>query len=265
VVSKSVNEYIINSYSRWNDYAQYQAGKAGIPDEAGDILNEVILSLLQKPSSQLKGLLSRKRQSFTHKDQTYTELDYMVLRMIWLNTHSKTSPYRHKTKNVPLDLNISPEDVDITEPPYDDHEINTLERTRKAREILDSLNIPAREKEIFSWKFFADNPLSSWQGPESYTVTCSIFNKVKRKMIDKIKNPHSTRRTWTDREIEYLKAEYPHCETMSIAHYMGRNYNSVRRKAQELKLKKTLFTKRKINLKSGSRTLCNGTTKGEGP
>jgi len=180
----------------------------------------------------------------------------MVLKMIWLNTHSKTSPYRHKTKNVPLDMNITPEDVDLMEPPEDDidHEIKTLQRTRKAREVLDALNIPAREKEIFSWKFFADNPLSSWPGPESYTTTCNIFNRVKRRMMWRIKNPHSNRRKWTGPEIEYMKAEYPCMETIKIAGYLGRNYESVRQMAKKLGLKKSPAAIRKINRRNAKKT-----------
>jgi len=243
VVSQAVNEHIEKNYQRWSDYAEYHASLARIPDEAGDILDEVLLNLLQKDDKKLTSLLSRKKQG-------YTELDFFVLKMIKLNTHSETSPYRHKTKNVPLNQNISPGDLnpeDLQQEDDIDQEIKILQRTRQAREILASLNLPDREKEIFSWKFFADNPLSKWPGPEGYTTVCWIFNKVKRKMMWRIKNPHSSRRKWTGPEIEYLKAEYPYMETIKIAGYLGRNYKSVERMAQKLRLMKSHSTLSRIN------------------
>ena len=251
MVSRSIDQHITNNYSRYNDYAEYHASLAGIPDEAGDILDEVLLNLLQKPHQKLSSLLSRKKQG-------HTELDFFVLKMIKINAHSKTSPYRHKTKNVPLDQNISPADLDPEDLQQEDEtgqETKTLQRCRQAREILGSLDISDSEKEIFSWKFFADNPLSSWPGPESYTTVCNVFNRVKRKMMWRIKNPHSSRRKWTGPEIEYLKAEYPCMETIKIAGYLGRNYNSVECMARRLNLKKSPATIRKILRRNAKKTL----------
>ena len=259
MVSKKLNKHITDSYSRWSDYAEYHANLAGIPDESGDILNEVLLALMQKDPKQTHSLLAKKKGPFT-------ELDFFVLKMIKLNAHSMTSPYRHKTRDVPKDLNVDP--LTIERPLQSEEDSNTevliLEKCRMAREILENLSIPGRDKEIFSWRFFADNSLRSWPGDESYSVVCNTFNRVKRQMIRKIKNPHSTRRRWTKKEIRYLKAEFPHIETMKIAVYLNRNYDSVRIKAQELGLKKTDFTKRKIRRKAGKKTLCNSATKGKG-
>lgn len=257
--SKKIEEYISRAYSRWKDYASFQASQAGINDQGGDILNEVLLALLQKPTEQIEALLAKKKGK-------YTQLDFFVLRMIKLNAHSPTSPYRHKTRNVPIDLNIDPLLIEKEDIPTEESEndIVILENCRKAREVLDSLPIPAIDKEIFSWRFFADNPLRSWTGPESYSSVCTTYNRVRRQMVRKIKNPHSGKKRWTPEEIRYLKAEYPHIETMKVAIYLDRNYDSVRIKAQELRLKKTPFAKRKINSKCGKKRFCKPITKGEG-
>jgi len=44
-----------------------------------------------------------------------------------------------------------------------------------------------------------------------------------------------------------MKAEYPHKETIRIAGFLGRNYNSVARMAEKLGLKKSTGTRAKIN------------------
>lgn len=249
------------------DYAEYQAAKAGLSDQAGDILNTVMEMLLKKDPAELDNLLSKTKKSYSKKNENYTELDYLVLHMIKLNAHSPTSPYRHKTRNVPTDANVDPLTIEREEDPTEEAntEIVILEKCRKAREVLEDLNIPTIDKEIFSWKFFADNPLRSWPGGESYSTVCSTYNRVKRQMVRKIKNPHSTKRKWTPEEIRYLKAEFPHIETMKIAVFLNRNYNSVKNMANRLKLTKTNFTKRKINRKCGKKTFCKPVMKGDLP
>jgi len=250
MVSKELDQHITNSYQRWTDYAEYQANLAGIPDQAGDILNTVLEALLKKDQAQVSNLLNKQKGP-------YTELDFFVLRMIKLNAHSPTSPYRHKTRTVNTDSNVDPysiekEDFLDLDP---DKEQMILEQCNQAREILDHLGVTPREKEIFSWKFFADNTLRSWPGEEPYSTVCSTYSRVKRLMVAKIRNPNTGRKRWTPKEIAYLKAEYPHRETFRIAQYLGRNYKSVRRKAESLGLKKTLLTRRKILKKNAPKPL----------
>ena len=42
MASALVEKYIGRRYERWLDYAVYHCGLAGIPDEANDVLNEVL-------------------------------------------------------------------------------------------------------------------------------------------------------------------------------------------------------------------------------
>ncbi len=196
-----LSEYIGQRYDRWMDYIRYQANRAGIPEDSEDILHTVILSLLEKDPREIDRLLSRRKRSYSHADQVYTELDFYVLRMLQLNAHSPTSPWRFKNKMPPLDENISfspsnfgfrdPEEEDpeqyLEEAEYEDPDQESekdpmefqLERWRKLREVLEDLNLSDRDKELFTWKVFADNPLSAWPGREDYTTVCNKFNEVK--------------------------------------------------------------------------------------
>jgi len=240
MVSKKLNEHITNTYRDWLDYARFHVKLASKGDQAEDILNEVIVDILSsKDESFLVDLLGKKIQD-NKRDKEYTELDIYFLKAIKRNCHSPTSPWQHKTRDVPKDCNVNPWDLEIVdqEESESDPTLVRLEKYRRAREILDQLDIPEREKKIFSWKFFEDNPLTRWPGPESYSVARSIFLKIKRKMANKIKNPYPYRRPWTGAEITYLKAEYPHKETIKIAGYLERNYNSVEAMARRLNLKK---------------------------
>lgn len=62
MASALVEKYIGRRYERWLDYAVYHCGLAGIPDEANDVLNEVLCSLLQKDDAKLQQLLSAKKK-----------------------------------------------------------------------------------------------------------------------------------------------------------------------------------------------------------
>ena len=104
-------------------------------------------------------------------------------------------------------------------------------------DLIDKKKGPYTELDFFVLKMIKLN---------TYSVVCNTYNRVKKQMIHKIKNPHSTRRRWTDEEIRYLTNEFPHIETMGIAMKLNRNYDAVRKKAQRLGLKRTTFTRKKI-------------------
>ena len=53
MAATEVNNYFTKRYSSWLDFANYHATRAGIPSEANDILDEVILCLLKKSEDYL--------------------------------------------------------------------------------------------------------------------------------------------------------------------------------------------------------------------
>ena len=118
MASKAVNNYITKRYERWLDYSLYHCGLAGIPDEATDVLNEVICSLLQKKNRLLDKLLETKKNG-------YTELDFFVLKMIKLNASSPTSQYRSRYKPLPVDDNVDYSRLDIEDIPDESEDRNT--------------------------------------------------------------------------------------------------------------------------------------------
>lgn len=103
-----INEYITKRYDRWLDYAEYHCSHAGIPDEANDVLNEVLCSLLAKDQTFITRLLHSKKNG-------YTELDFFVLRMIKLNACSPTSPYQSRYKGIPTDENVDYSRIELAD------------------------------------------------------------------------------------------------------------------------------------------------------
>jgi len=181
MVSAAVNNYIGKRYDRWLDYASYHCGIVGIPDEANDVLNEVLYSLLQKSDKLLERLLSTKKNG-------YTELDFFVLRMIKLNATSPTSPYQSKYKRIPSDDNVDYTVLEIEDAPtesVDDPGI-TLERMHQVRDVFESLDLSPLAKRVFEFHFFQDSNFSDWDGEETQKQLYEIYNKVQKLICKKI-------------------------------------------------------------------------------
>lgn len=181
MVSMRVEKYIGKRYERWLDYASYHCVLAGMPEEARDVLNEVLCSLLQKEQSRLEQLLSVKKNG-------YTELDFFVLKMIKLNATSDTSPYRSKYKPMPVDENVDYarlEIEDIQEEIVDKNE-QILERFHQVREALEDLDLTPLAKRVFEYRFFEDSNFSDWPGNESLKQLYETYNRVQELIRRKI-------------------------------------------------------------------------------
>lgn len=181
MASALIEKYINKRYNRWLDYASYHCGLSGMPDEATDVLNEVLCSLLQKDSAKLEKLLEAKRNG-------YTELDFFVLRMIKLNATSDTSPYRSKYKPLPADTNVDYSRLDIEDVPEETSDRNEiiLERFHQVRETLEELELSPIAKKVFEYRFFEDSNFSEWPGTESLKQLYEMYNKVQELIRKKI-------------------------------------------------------------------------------
>lgn len=170
-----VKDYISKRYNRWFDYASFHCSQAGICDQANDILNEVMVSLLEKDSRKLERLLNTKKGQ-------YRELDFFILRMIKLNVYSPTSPYQSKFKPIPANTDIDYRKLNIID--SDDEEIDRpaeiLAQFNMVREIFDQLHLSNKAKQIFEHRFFNDLPFSEWEGPEGKKELYEIYNGVVR-------------------------------------------------------------------------------------
>lgn len=174
-----IHSYINKRYPYWLDYAKFHATQASLHDQAGDLLHTVLESLLRKDPEYLRDLYGKKKG-------LYTELDFFILRMIKLNAHSPLAPYRFKNRQVPQDANSDPWKLNITDEEQEKETYNErmLRLMRRSREILDGLDIPQNEKDIFGYKFYGGSPLKSWPGSEAYSRVCLIYNQVCDKMME---------------------------------------------------------------------------------
>lgn len=179
--SSAVNNYITKRYERWLDYSSYHCGLTGIPDEAKDVLNEVLCSLLQKNDRLLNKLLETKKNG-------YTELDFFVLKMIKLNASSQTSQYQSKYRKIPVDDNVDCTRLDIVDLPdeSEDKNIVILERMHLVREIFENLDLGALAARVFEFHFFQDGNFSEWEGPETLKQLYEIYNGVQELIRKKI-------------------------------------------------------------------------------
>nr|DAJ26557.1 MAG TPA: hypothetical protein [Caudoviricetes sp.] len=182
MVSTKVEKYISKRYERWLDYASYHCEQAGMPEEACDVLNEVLCSLLQKDNCKLEQLLSIKKNG-------YTELDFFVLKMIKLNATSDTSPYRSKYKPMPVDDNVDYSRLDIEDISDDSEDRNAeiLNRLHLVRDTFENLELGDLAAQVFEFHFFQDGNFSEWEGSETLKQLYEIYNGVQeliRKKID---------------------------------------------------------------------------------
>lgn len=181
MVSTKVEKYISKRYERWLDYASYHCEQAGMPEEACDVLNEVLCSLLQKDNCKLEQLLSIKKNG-------YTELDFFVLKMIKLNATSDTSPYRSKYKPMPVDDNIdySRLEIEDTQEEVVDKNELFLHRFHQVRDVLEGMDLTPFAKKVFEYRFFEDSNFSEWPGMEPLKQLYETYNKVQELIRKKI-------------------------------------------------------------------------------
>lgn len=181
MVSIIVEKYINKRYERWLDYASYHCELAGMPEEAYDVLNEVLYSLLQKDYRKLEKLIEAKKNG-------YTELDFFVLRMIKLNATSDTSPYRSKYRPMPVDKNVDYSQLeieDVQEEVVDKNEL-ILQRFRQVRDVLDGLDVSTFAKRVFEFRFFEDSNFADWPGEEPLKQLYKTYNRVQELIRQKI-------------------------------------------------------------------------------
>jgi len=181
-MSTEINNYITKRYLKWLDYAKYHCSLAGIVDESEDVLNEVILSLLQKEEEVLMNLLNSKSGQ-------YTELDYYVLRMIKLNASSPTSPYQSKYKPIPSDTNVDYSTLEIEDQGNDDPDRSgyILERMHEIRSTIEELGFSEKAMQVFEFRFFNDGVFKEWDGDESTKELYDLYSRIIKVLRKKIK------------------------------------------------------------------------------
>lgn len=181
-MNQEINNYIQKRYARWLDYATYHCTLAGMVDESADVLNEVLLSLLQKREVMLMNLLQAKKNQ-------YTELDFYVLRMIKLNCTSDTSPYRAKYKSFQADENIDSSLIEIEDREDDepDRAEYILDRMHQIREMIEEMGFSQQAMAVFEFRFFQDGVFKEWDGDENIKELYDLYSRIVQVLKQKIK------------------------------------------------------------------------------
>lgn len=178
-----LKDYISKRYNRWFDYASFHCAQAGIVDQSNDVLNEVMISLLEKDSRKLERLYNTKKGQ-------YRELDFFILRMIKLNIYSPTSPYQNKYKPIPANTDIDYRKLNIIDSEEEevDRPAEILAQFNLVREIFDQLHLSSKAKHVFEHRFFQDCPFSEWRGTEGKKELYEIYNGVIKLIKRRIEN-----------------------------------------------------------------------------
>ncbi|MCC8172571.1 MAG: hypothetical protein LIP00_12495 [Parabacteroides sp.] len=178
----TVNKYIGRQYARWLEYASYQCALTGMAGEAADVLNEVLLMLLEKPIRWVQQLLDTPHES-------YTELDFYVLKMIRYNTSSVTSPYQHQYHSCPVYETVNLSQLELADEKEEevDRANEILEQFRLVRATFEEMKLSAFARKVFEYRFILGESLASWPGRENmeclYKTYNRVSNRIKRKLF----------------------------------------------------------------------------------
>lgn len=181
MATEAINNYITKRYERWLDYSVYHCGKADISNEASDVLNETLYSLLQKPEHLLNDLLAMRNGN-------QTGLDYFVLKMIKRNALSPTSQYQNKYRTLPTDENTDYTRLEIEDSIDDseDRSANALAKFHKVRKVFENLNLSPLATRVFEFHFFQDRSFQEWEGPETRKLLYETYRGVRELIYWKI-------------------------------------------------------------------------------
>lgn len=171
---ESVKGYISNRYPYLLDYAKFHSSRAGIPELATDLLNDVLLQVLQKDGELLDKLYSIKKGQ-------YREIDFYVLNLIKINAHSPLAPFRWKYRAGNIDTGVNIQRLRIIDEQQDD-EVDMsellLKEYRLVLWIFKGLDLTEFERAVFEFKFIHDELFTQWPGPENYKKVYSTYRET---------------------------------------------------------------------------------------
>ncbi len=250
MASPTINQYITLRYDRWLDYSRYHCNRQNIPDEAADILNEVLYMILEKDPAETQNLYNNQRGQ-------YRELDYYILRMIKISIQSPTSAYQWKYRQVETDANIHLSDLNIADEEYTEPAAETtIHKMNRTRKIFDELPLTDQERKIFFHFFFLGEKSSTWQGSETNTILYSTYHTVKnaiRTIINQLpveenkkREPRIVKQYYHDQQIKTTLQKLCLSEKaitiFTFKHIKGKDYTQWPGPEPKNRLKKT-YTK----------------------
>jgi hypothetical protein len=173
----SLNSYIENNYQKFLDHANFQADKYGYTGMGEEILQFVFeIVLVDMDREKVMNLLASKYGD-------YNELHAYIMGMIKINAYSPRSDFRRKIIDRKyIDDNVDFRRLRIVDEIYDPDILDRADEIFSQFEIvrneLAALDISDFEKEVFKWRFFYDNNISEWPGPEPKSKLYVTYNRV---------------------------------------------------------------------------------------
>ena len=246
-----IRAYINRRYERWLDYSKFNCTLNKLYDQSGDLLNEVLIMVLVKEESFLIKLFSQKKQG-------YTGLDFYILSLIKMNSHSLTSPYRYKYRTLLRDANAAPlmedfnndeddqifnksqqlhdefadnenSDTDPIDEEYSESDPNELMLTRFqiVRDVIEQAKgFTSLEKKVFYFRFFLDSPWKEWKGKEKPRVLNAIYKKVQDYVIQSVAKRREAHNLSTIHELftraKYIPIRVNESEFLMLREYLSR-------------------------------------------
>ena len=170
--NKIIDGYINENYSKWLKYARYHCSKAGIAQDAEDLLHQILSSIILTQSETfLLDLIHQQKNKATG-------LDLFVFSHIKLNAIFPKSSFRMKFRPV-LDYDVKDDriiDVDPEAPSLSDY--FTLEDVER---MLEELNIDKTDLNIFKAKI-SNKSLNTLSTGHSRSFPYKRMKKISEKI-----------------------------------------------------------------------------------
>lgn len=168
-MSPEIDNYINAHYSVWLDYARCHCRQSRVDVDPAEVVNNVLCELLTNGRYDVGGLIARKGTD------GLSEFDYLIFSIVRRNIISPRSTSRY-VKGGHLTDRIGDREYYIADIVDSDNEEYEW-RMQQVREALATLNISARSRRIFLWRF-EGNSFKDWSGGESLDHLYEVYNRI---------------------------------------------------------------------------------------
>jgi hypothetical protein len=186
---EEVKQYMNGRYSHWLDYAKYHCARAGIADEAYDVLNEVLCAYLSYPHDRLTELCNERKDGLRR-------LDWSILSAIGTSVWKATSGYQcryHREKYIAKyhGLPITFESDEHLSGMEDSDESSARQKKeddmyRRFDSFCKKLNIDRLSRRIFRFRFFEHRKWTDWEGKESRYILTKLYTRTREAVFREI-------------------------------------------------------------------------------
>lgn len=180
-----MNNYLEKNYQKFLDYSNFQADNNNLTGMGPEILQFVLeIVFCDMDRNRVMKLLNSKYGN-------YNELHTYIMGMIKINAYSPRSDFRRKIiDGKHIDCNANVFKLKILDEVFDadipDRSEVIFSEFEQVRNELEALDLSEFEKEVFRWRFFYDENISDWPGPEPKSKIYKTYNHVLGFLKDRI-------------------------------------------------------------------------------